>query len=93
MHFGYLIEPGIALPAAIFLEDLVKDVRGNLGKALDWQRGVEVGQQVLYGSYSHKINTYSANETSIQSVRQSRLTTNPSHSKPQTSSTESCRGC
>ncbi len=48
MHFGFLIEPGKAQPAAIFLEDLVNDVRGNIGNALDWQRKVEVGQHVLY---------------------------------------------
>ncbi|NOD31503.1 hypothetical protein [Ruegeria atlantica] len=48
MHFGFPIEPGKAQPAAIFLEDFVKDVRGNLDKALDWQRKVEVGQHVLY---------------------------------------------
>ncbi len=35
MHFGFLIEPGKAQPAAIFLEDFVKDVRGNIGNALD----------------------------------------------------------
>ncbi|MFA3918495.1 hypothetical protein [Ruegeria hyattellae] len=48
MHFGFLVKPGKAQPAATFLEDFVSDVRGNLGKALDWQRGVEVGQHVLY---------------------------------------------
>ncbi|NOD97161.1 hypothetical protein GS610_08060 [Ruegeria sp. HKCCD6228] len=48
MHFGFLVEPDKAQPAAIFLADFVKNVRGNLDKALDWQRNVKVGQRVLY---------------------------------------------
>ncbi len=49
MHFGFLIEPGLALSIADHLCLLTKDVRKHIeSMVLDWQKDLRLGQTVLF---------------------------------------------
>ena len=49
MHFGFLIEPGLALSVADRLRPLTENVRGQIEiMVLDWQKDLKLGQTVLF---------------------------------------------